>query len=435
MFKNLAQPGYYSYDACTIIDDERSRVHDISDIIKGLSISESVHKQNLSINITLSDQAGLLSEAELYGNEIIVISYKTPNYHKENKLRELAFRITDIQNVEFTSNLQGLQYQIRGVHELSYIQEFGDVRNHFSGKISDAAQKIFDEAVGLADNLNKPLALKEKCTLDKDETDGNLDFIIPSETSFDSITYLESWAFSNESKSNYFMFFQTPDDFKFRNLSSLIKDGKDKLNDALDLKNRTYYYDLSEGTTASNAQKKFNYCYDLVQLNRNNFYLGAKDGGYHNAVNKVDYTFKKVTRTTKKVDFKELNYFKNDGFLAGQKALDSFLKEPNTTDWIYHNGGQSNSIEMAPQHHTKMILSYTFFNNMIQITIPGNSDLQAGEVIVLRIPAVQHMSEGEKKLDNTLSGEFFIKDINHVFTPQSYVDTLTLCRVGGDWNA
>jgi hypothetical protein len=90
---------------------------------------------------------------------------------------------------------------------------------------------------------------------------------------------------------------------------------------------------------------------------------------------------------------------------------------------------------MASQHHTKMILSYTFFNNMIQITIPGNSDLQAGEVIVLKIPAVQHMSEGEKKLDNTLSGEFFIKDITHVFTPQSYVDTLTLCRVGGDWNA
>ena len=73
-----------------------------------------------------------------------------------------------------------------------------------------------------------------------------------------------------------------------------------------------------------------------------------------------------------------------------------------------------------------------FFNNIVQIIIPGNSSLDVGEVIrINNFKATLDITLGkEAEEDKEINGNYLIKDIIHDLKADSYYQIITLCRTG-----
>ena len=399
---------------------------------QSIHLYTSLHSQAIKCQIRINDPVDLLGQLEPTGEELLIVAWSTPNFHTnrpEHKERLICFRVTKIENVTVDkNNLKRQSYTIHGLHELAYIQSFGSIDNHFSGTIHDAAKKFFEKGKDRASEIDSQILYPKKCNLTVDEVDGVVDFIIPSETPFDAMTYLQGWA-SDKSKNqtNIFLFYQDLEGYNFRNLDSLIMH-----NYPPDFNHNRYRYDPIINRQALANPLKSDEILQIQQVSRFNAYKHAKDGNLHTSVAKVDYLTKTVERESMKFD-------QNDGIERMQtlypvdiEYLNKFAKDSNSTDWIYVNSGLPNYIDNSHSHLSKKVYGTVFFNNIVQILIPGNSSLDIGQTLGIRIsrPSLPTNTGEESKLDPDIDGNYLIKDIVHSFTPQSYYQLITLCRTG-----
>ena len=403
---------------------------DLTNNFQGIVIKSSLHSPNISCQLRVNDPVDILGQLKITGEEVIVCTWQTPNFDESkpaHKKRLACFRLTKIDNVTIDKNSNKTQsYNLNGVHELAYVQQFASVENFFSGTISDAAKNIFDKALNKADELGTSIFYPKKCKFTVDDTFGVNDFTIPSETPFDSMTYLQSWAQdTDELNTNLFLFYQDLEGYNFRNLDSLVNEtypaGKD---------HHTYRYDPIVKRQGVVNPKKAEEIVQIKQVSRFNAYKHASDGNLHTSVATVDYLSKSVEK-------KDLKYELKPGpaqtlYPVDKDYLEKFAKESNSTDWLYVNKGIPNFIDNSNSHLKKKVLGTIFFNNIVQIIIPGNSSLDVGEVIrINNFKATLEITLGkEAEEDKEINGNYLIKDIIHDLKADSYYQIITLCRTG-----
>lgn len=438
MAKNQAVvPGVYSFTELfieSIKPDGSSLYVDLLPLLENASIQSSINSKAITIAIAVADSAGIFETMEINGDEHIIASWKTPEYHGETKARKIAFRITKIGPLTLNNLSDTSIFSLAGISELAYVQSFASIDNYFSDGISQCVRNVFDRAKEKADEINKPLYFKENSEITITKTDGVADFIIPSETPFDTMDYFASWAHLGEDKTNLFFFYQDLEGYNFKALDALMYDvGQVDISSNKDLK-----YNFSGGdaatATLTNPQIASQRIVSFNQINRSSLYEYAEKGSIHNTVAAVDYFNKSVERKSLKI----MDDGFNDGFAPNALSklqlsddfLDTFGKDSNSTDWIYLNKGAVNYIDTTDSHLHKKIYGAVYFNNLIQIKIPGNSNLDVGQGIYLNIATIDFTSK-EKGPDPYLSGRYLIKDILHSFTNATYYQTVICSRLGG----
>lgn len=403
---------------------------DLTSNFQGIIIKSSLHSPNISCQLRINDPVDLLGQLKITGEEVIVCTWQTPNFDESkpaHKQRLACFRLTKIDNVTIEKDNNKTQsYNLNGVHELAYVQQFASVDNFFSGTISDAAKKIFDKALNKADELGTSIFYPKKCKFTVDDTSGVNDFTIPSETPFDSMSYLQSWAQdTGDYNTNLFLFYQDLEGYNFRNLDSLVSETYPAGRD-----HHTYRYDPIVKRQGIVNPKKAEEIIQIKQVSRFNTYKHASDGNLHTSVATVDYLAKSVERT-------DLKYDLTPGpsqtlYPVDKDYLEKFAKESNSTDWLYVNKGLPNFIDNSNSHLKKKVLGTIFFNNIVQIIIPGNSSLDIGQVlrIIVYSPNIGSTTGKESEENKEINGNYLIKDILHDLKADSYYQIITLCRTG-----
>jgi hypothetical protein len=422
MAKKVIQPGEYSLsEAALVLNNGESK--DLTPILESFSFTESIDAVFCAGVMNVVDQADNIGIVPILGDERVIVKWQTPDYTGfEPEEREQSFRIISITAVNVQPDGNGQTAKFNLIDELAYEQYFQSVKSTFTESISDQSQIIFDEIVKNA--KFKPL-LEYKINID--ETEGVVHDIITGDTPYDAFTHLLGWAHSSNYPSSNFRFFQNKDGYNFRNLEQIIDDEMKERTTKKFIKTRHYNLDPTQAVSAIDAAKAYTIM-DFSQNQRSSFFKAADDGAFNNQVALLDFTTKRVVKTTKKYDH---DSYKNlrDIVAVSDEWNEKFTEEPNTTNWIYTDGLKLHRPNLVEAMHNKLFFRHLFQNNTVQIRIAGNSDLTAGQLIKIDVPETNTRKE-ERVADKSMSGHFIIKDITHSFSFRTFYQTVVAVRVG-----
>tara|TARA_Y100001954_G_C15799085_1_gene599106 strand:- start:1031 stop:2332 length:1302 start_codon:yes stop_codon:yes gene_type:complete len=292
-------------------------------------------------------------------------------------------------------------------------------RNYPESPISDTVQKI----------LNKELKISEdkldiEKTQNQDKIKGN------HRGALDVIQKICKKSIPAEGKDPGYFFFETQDGFNFKSIDGLIKEGIKRFeDDATYASNHTYFY---FGALVANLEKDINpndfkvlippvirRDEDQLQALRNGLYnvriitKNSLTGEYKEEVKNLLSDTNLGEKQEKPVE--DNVYFKTYAF-----HINPGENNPGVSDTILNNPAN-----YVPQANMRYSLLHT---QIVQIQIPCNVQLRAGQVIRLLLENITQSNKNEQIYNELRSGFYMICHLSHTFTPNNSFTSLTLLR-------
>lgn len=434
MSEQLPKPGNYTLQQLFLLSSDGKQAADLIGLLGSVNFLESMDIKGSRGSIKLVDTVGnLIEDLNILGDELVFMEWETPAYKPGKKaVRQFTGRVTGIKNIGYSDNNQGTTLTLSFIDDLAYDQAFNNINLAYKDTLSNIAEKIFMKAKTqpMKDKLAIP---KLYADFKKDDTDGIVDIIIPNETPFDSMEFLLGQCYSATNKSCKWYFFQNKDGYNFRSLEDIIKASKDEMKDKKKKEALTYKLDYAQMKETTDNREVAYSIQSIHQFNRVPGFSTYEKGGLKQAVNEVDYIFKRVERTEKQFDINDYTLF-DTNLSISEHIMDTYGKESNSTEYIYSDGTRNNQSDLPQSIINKKFMVQYLYSNMVQINIAGNSDISPGILLNLLIqdPAKFGEPGSPMELEPSLSGLFLIKDVNHTFTKEAYAQNVTLTRMGSN---
>lgn len=417
----LTIAGQNGLQSFSILDVSTNEFVDLTSSVDGILLVESIDTSTMAATATISDFTDLLNIFPLRGDEHAIINLKAETNSPEETIeRTLVFRITKVENIGIESERVAAGIEITMISEFAYEQEFINIDEYFSDTITNTVTKIHNKVIDTG-NL---LASSESYELKTTETNGSMNFIIPSETPFDSINrYCCGWAFNQDYLSSLWYYFQSTKGYRFINIEQVYEEAPAANDDYW--KSHTYStFSKNENTDPAAMYTALSF----RQLSRNNSFALASIGAINHNVKELSYTFKSF-------DTQSYNYLDQSYNIEGSELIrsDDYVEKystvPKETHWLYRDSTASNFYNYESMPH-KWAMSRLFYNNILQMNVVGNPALTVGELVDIQVPRQTTFVSGELQLDKTISGKYIIKDIQTQLGVGTYRQQLNLIRPG-----
>ena len=291
-------------------------------------------------------------------------------------------------------------------------------RSYPEAPISDTVQKILKDEL----NISKDKLDIEK-TKNQDKIKGN------HRGALDVIQKMCQKSIPAEGMDPGYFFYETQDGFNFKSIDGLIKQGIKEYEENEDYaEHHTYYY---FSAFVSNIDKEGKNDFKVLlppAIRRDEDQLKALRTGLYNVriitKNSLTGEYKEEIKNLlsdtnlgekqeKVVDDKD--YFKSYCFHISPGADD-----PGVSDVILNNPA-----DYVPQSNMRYSLLHT---QIVQIQVPCNVRLKAGQVIKLYLENITQSNKVEQIYNNFRSGYYMICHLSHSFTPKNSFTSLTLLR-------
>ena len=291
-------------------------------------------------------------------------------------------------------------------------------RSYPEAPISDTVQKILKDEL----KISKDKIDIEK-TKNQDKIKGN------HRGALDVIQKMCQKSIPAEGMDPGYFFYETQDGFNFKSIDGLIKQGIKEYEENEDYaEHHTYYY---FNAFVSNIDKEGKNDFKVLlppAIRRDEDQLKALRTGLYNVriitKNSLTGEYKEEIKNLlsdtnlgekqeKVVDDKD--YFKTYSFHISPGADD-----PGVSDVILNNPA-----DYVPQSNMRYSLLHT---QIVQIQVPCNVRLKAGQVIKLYLENITQSNKVEQIYNNFRSGYYMICHLSHSFTPKNSFTSLTLLR-------
>ena len=291
-------------------------------------------------------------------------------------------------------------------------------RSYPEAPISDTVQKILKDEL----KISKDKIDIEK-TKNQDKIKGN------HRGALDVIQKMCQKSIPAEGMDPGYFFYETQDGFNFKSIDGLIKQGIKEYEENEDYaEHHTYYY---FNAFVSNIDKEGKNDFKVLlppAIRRDEDQLKALRTGLYNVriitKNSLTGEYKEEIKNLlsdtnlgekqeKVVDDKD--YFKSYCFHISPGADD-----PGVSDVILNNPA-----DYVPQSNMRYSLLHT---QIVQIQVPCNVRLKAGQVIKLYLENITQSNKVEQIYNNFRSGYYMICHLSHSFTPKNSFTSLTLLR-------
>ena len=397
---------------------------DISRIALEVNIYQSLFKHYLRCEVNIGDSLNIGNiltgndkeniPGGWTGGEMLSIAYREntdPSKDSEVPVKRHMFVLYEmsdrIKNNDFSE-----QYRIQGISLESFVTIPQKIRKSFGGEkgntISNMIKSICNEYVfpkPVSDIYAKSHIRK---TVEVDETLGLERYVIPSLTVDETINFLADEADSAEHYP-YFVFYEDSNGFKFKNVPDLIRNAKKDLP--------TFFYFMSNYFEATdNEDVKYEDQYKIIDFSveKTSNILDNTANGLYKAKNiKLDIINKKVT--TSIFDYqKEKDNFETlqKGYHSGSVGSDDVILSLSTKDNLRD---KKNSFKRQ------------IFNNVMDVSIPGDSSLNVGDVIKLNFYINNTIIE-DHGLDKQLSGKYIIANLRQKLNQNIFTTQLTVAK-------
>ena len=366
------------------------------------------------------DGINLIDKIGMTGFDHIQFAFGNPG---QPKLITKSFRIYNVVDRQRVSN--GAQtYRLLFCSEELYLASQYSISKSFKGK------KISDMVKDIAINTLK--IPKDRLAIE--ETVGNYNMILPYMRPFEAINYISRKALTKSDHPSFVFYETLAEGFKFSSIETLFKNPEVA----------TYQYKQTRLDSLAIDP------YGIIQYNiRKNFdtLSDTQSGKYSSNM----MTFDLVRQVSDIVKFDLEKFFKstthiepkgskskmsplqnrkgdapNQAFESHSRFVTTTLNQPNSE---YVKSHQPN---IKPQQIEKTDLQRNSFlqnfnDHRINITVPGNSTIQSGQVVILNIlsPEVQ----GQTPINEGLSGRYIITTASHAMTEsRKYYTELSLVK-------
>ena len=290
-------------------------------------------------------------------------------------------------------------------------------RNYPEAPISETVTKI----------LNKELKIsKDKLDIEKTQ---NQDKIKGNHLgALDCILKMCKKSIPAEGKDPGYFFYETQDGFNFRSIDGLIKKGIESFDNEEYAKMHTYYY---FGALAAKLDDEYGNDFKVLTTP-----IVRRDEDQVKAMQQGLYCVRICTKNSLTGEYKEeIKNLLSDTNL-GEKQEKPVPNNTYLKSYVFHiSPGQddpgvsdkilNNPANYVPQSNMRYSLLHS---QIVQIQVPCNVQLKAGQVIKLYLENITQSNKNEQVYNNLRSGYYMIRDLCHSFTTTNSYTSLTLLR-------
>ena len=232
-----------------------------------------------------------------------------------------------------------------------------------------------------------------------------------------------------------FFFYETQEGFNFRSIEGLINDGIAEFKENKNLEEeRTYYYSNSQKQDLSTDKMDFNILKMPLIKRDQDLLTSLKSGVYNVRIQTKNLLTGEFTDNIINLLDKNSSYLGNKpSVIVGQNEqhLENYCKTytyvltPGSLDEGVGSQVTNNPATYEPQAHMRYAMLHS---QVVDIEIPCNTKLMAGNVIKLMIENVTGGIKQDNKDNEHRSGFYVILHLRHHFDPRHSKTFLTLAR-------
>jgi len=415
-------PGHYKLLSAVIKAFGAPTGVDILSLIPTIVIEESLDYDCIRGTLTIIDSVGFLEDLPVRGEEILIIELEDAFKEK----RRYEFFVYKVNNVNIKDTNDGLSYELHFVSKGRYETSKRKITRSFDTTIDRIAETIFATYYP----SGKDLILEN--------TTGDFRCVIPNYTPAQTMNFLTSRAYSTESPSCSFRFFETYENFFFVSDEFLIKQAKDNpdtikeftYNDAIDKSGKDFLAQMQNLISIENSD-------------RVNTMTDLNSGAYRSNVIELDIVRRIVNnRSYNYLDVKDDYASSPVGSTQGthsEEFINDFFTEENEKKYLmikdYASDGDIPGAlrgeQYLPEITTNRIAYRQRLNNTtVYAKANGRFDLKAGDIINLLIP---EFSVNSKEFNKQLSGNYLVNDCIHRFIRDTHTVEMKLIKY--DWGS
>ncbi len=404
------------------------QIIDLSSLTIDFSVFQNLFEHYLQCDLVINDSVGLINTLNgdkdnsvaggFTGGEILVVSYKSNDDSLEYKNHFFAlYELTDRKRIEERSEayfLSGISIEAYPAMSNKICRAYGGGGGNLISKMVESiiGEFVYTESVkSLHYNYRDTIGLRQTKEVDVDETIGLQKYIIPNLTVDDTIDFLAKEADSPD-HIPYYIFYENSKGFNFKNLGNLIKQ---------DVKEEFVYLpsNLNEGKGSANDEnfdRTKIISFDVIK--QSNILDNIQGGLYKSKTIHLDI----LRKNKREVTFDYNDYVEKFSKLQPHKIVGDVDTFPVVRMMTSRTGHDNDSIfadeAPTPKKYGEVIgqsQSYEshIFNTIVEINIPGDSELDVGDIIRLNIPVASTSNDQDGDEDKYLSGKYLITKLRH----------------------
>ena len=394
---------------CMLRPNEGSSLKEDYDIVGGnpiIDYYESLDSPTIALTVTFIDIDQVISREGITGGEYIDVTVKIGGFDDFKLTSEKhKLMLNSVRNVITETNKQVATLEFITVE--SIINETARVNKKYAGNVTGTVKQLLKtDTKGIQTSKN----------LESDEAANSYAFVGNLKRPLDTIQWLCPKAQSS-TKNFGFLFFETLDGYNFKSIEKLLD---------------------QDSVRYTHTDRPMEGSFKIMQNNlnqTNDIGMNLRMGMYANRTTYVDIENQKVDIVD--CDITQLDLKKP------VKLLDGIEKHPTRLMLRVNDYGVSQKgskkedtvpeSELAVYQNKSYIRNNVLFSQSLQISIPINPDLRAGNVIDVRLPVKKgdgssgESEQGDEK-SNDPSGRYLISELRHLLGGGKSETQLTLIR-------
>ena len=395
---------------CMLMPNEGSSLKEPYELGLGnplIDYYESIESPSISMTVTFIDIDQVIGREGITGGEYIDVTIKdgdVDEFKITSKKQKLI--LNSVKNMITETNKQVATLEFVSVE--SIINETARVNKKFTGNVSSTVEELLKKD-------KKGIQSSKK--LEKDDALNSYSFVGNLKRPFDTIQWLCPKTQSDKTEFG-FLFYETLDGYKFKSIKSLLEQDP-----------------ITYTQTDKPGDQGF---FKILQNNlnqTNDIGMNMRMGMYANRTLYVDIE----NQTFEEVDFKisQLNLKRPPKLLDGIEDFPTRLMLRVNDFGVAQKGAKKDEVqplsELAVYQNKSYVRNNLLFSQSINISIPLNTTLRAGDVINIKLP-VKKDDKGSKtdsygnERTNDPSGKYLVSELRHVIGGGSGETQLKLIR-------
>ena len=394
---------------CMLRPNEGSSLKEDYDIVGGnpmIDYYESLDSPTIALTVTFIDIDQVISREGITGGEYIDVTVKIGGFDDFKLTSEKhKLMLNSVRNVITETNKQIATLEFITVE--SIINETARVNKKYAGNVTGTVKQLLKtDTKGIQTSKN----------LESDEAANSSAYVGNLKRPLDTIQWLCPKAQSS-TKNFGFLFFETLDGYNFKSIEKLLD---------------------QDSVRYTHTDRPMEGSFKIMQNNlnqTNDIGMNLRLGMYANRTTYVDIE-------NQNVDIVDFDITQLD-LKKPVKLLDGIEKHPTRLMLRVNDYGASQKgskkedtvpeSELAVYQNKSYIRNNVLFSQSLQISIPINPDLRAGNVIDVRLPVKKgdgssgESEQGDEK-SNDPSGRYLISELRHLLGGGKSETQLTLIR-------
>ena len=406
---------------------------DIGKIVLEVNVFQSLDEHYLQGEIVINDAVSLLTtlsgdrRAEIQGGfnggEIIILTYKMRDSSLPFKTHFFGVHeVAERQRVDEKDEV----YILNCISAEAYRASTKTISRAYGGSkgnlISNMVKSVVDEFIydKLIKDLHRQyrsiLNIRTEKEVNISPTNGKQRFVIPNMTPDDTLDFFAREA-DSDNHVPYYYFYEDSNGFNFKDLNVLTQQ---------DVKEKYTYMaqnvDGQEGDSEDDETiiRDFQKIISFNVVSQTDIIGNTLRGLFRSKMinldilrkNKSEYNF---DYSKEYESFNKLQKWKIPGEVDGNPVLHMMQsRQGHDGDTLFQ---AENPLPKRINQHLPRRLSYYahIYNTIMEVTVPGNSELNVGDVIELSIPNATTINKLDGKKDKYLSGKYLITSLRHKF--------------------